>query len=387
MPNLTYSKITESEAELTWAIIEQALHRNIQPGWNEHVGFENFRAIRSDGEILGGMGIIDMAQWFGGRKVRTGAVTSVGVAPEGRGIGAASKMLSNSLKEMRDRGMSISTLFPSSVRVYRSKGYERSGVKLTYEAPVKEMRSNLNELKVEQTSNEEEMILLFNERARQSNGNLDRGSLLWDLITKSDGRPFYKYYIRDENQVVGYINYQQSRSGDHIRIRDMVSSTPQSSERILRFFSDHRTVIDTISWNGPPNDPIDFCMEEQETLLKSSRDWMVRVLNISDALEQRGYAAGLNASVDLEFSDREIPENNGIWSLTINEGRGSVKKLTSSPSRQILTMGPRGFAPLYTSHYSATDLKIMGMIDGPGEIISLADSIFSGPKPWIGDQF
>ena len=111
MPNLTYSKITESEAELTWSIIEQALHRNIQPGWNEHVGFENFRAIRSDGEILGGMGIIDMAQWFGGRKVRTGAVTSVGVAPEGRGIGAASKMLSNSLKEMRDRGMAISTLF------------------------------------------------------------------------------------------------------------------------------------------------------------------------------------------------------------------------------------------------------------------------------------
>ena len=57
------------------------------------------------------------------------------------------------------------------------------------------------------------MVLLFNERAQQSNGNLDRGSLLWDLITTSDGRPIYKYYIRDENQVVGYINYQQSSYG------------------------------------------------------------------------------------------------------------------------------------------------------------------------------
>ncbi len=387
MPNLTYSKISEAEAELTWSIIEQALHRQSQAGWNQSVGFENFRAIKSDGEILGGMAIIDMGQWFGGRKVRTGAVTSVGVAPEGRGIGAASKMLSNSLKEMRDRGMAISTLFPSSVRVYRSKGYERSGVKLTYEAPVKEMRSNLNKLIVEQASNDEEMVLLFNERARQSNGNLDRGSLLWDLITKSDGRPFYKYYIRDEKQILGYINYQQSRSGDHIRVRDMVSSTPQSSERILKFFSDHRTVIDTVSWNGPPSDPIDFSMEEQETALKSSRDWMVRVLNISDALEQRGYAAGVNASIDLEFTDKEIPENNGIWSLTVNAGRGSVKKIASSSSKQILNLGPRGFAPLYTSHYSATDLKIMGMINGPEEIISLADTIFSGPKPWIGEQF
>ena len=208
MSNLTYSKISESEAELTWSIVEQALHRHGDPNWNRKVGYENFRAIRSDGNILGGIAIIDMGQWFGGRKVRTGAVTSVGVAPEGRGIGAASTMLSNALKEMRDNGMAISTLFPSSVRVYRSKGYERSGVMLTYEAPIKEMRAALNKLKVEQASNDEDMVLLFNERAQQGNGNLDRGSLLWDLITTSDGRPIYKYYIRDENQVVGYINYQ-----------------------------------------------------------------------------------------------------------------------------------------------------------------------------------
>ena len=387
MTNFTYSKITEAEAELTWSIVEQALHRNADPNWNRKVGYENFRAIRSDGNILGGIAIIDMGQWFGGRKVRTGAVTSVGVAPEGRGIGAASTMLSNALKEMKDNGMAISTLFPSSVRVYRSKGYERSGVKLTYEAPIKEMRAALNKLKVEQASNDEEMVLLFNERAQQGNGNLDRGSLLWDLITTSDGRPFYKYYIRDENQVVGYINYQQSRSGDHIRIRDMVSSTQQSSERILRFFADHRTVIETISWNGPPSDPLDFAMEEQETNLKSSTDWMVRVLNISDALEQRGYPAGVNASVDFEFNDNEILENNGIWHLNINEGRGSVKKVTSPSSKQVLKLGPRGFAPLYTSHYSATDLKIMGIIDGSAETIALANTIFAGPKPWIGEQF
>ena len=54
-----------------------------------------------------------------------------------------------------------------------------------------------------------------------------------------------------------------------------------------------------------------------------------RVLNISDALEQRGYPAGVNASVDFEFNDNEIPENNGIWHLNINKGRGSVKKVTS----------------------------------------------------------
>ena len=85
---LTYGPIEKDEAESLWEIIYQSLHRHAQPGWNEHVGHESFRAVKSESKILGGMGIIDMGQWFGGKIVRTGAVTSVGVAPEGRGVEA-----------------------------------------------------------------------------------------------------------------------------------------------------------------------------------------------------------------------------------------------------------------------------------------------------------
>ncbi|MEE3346082.1 MAG: GNAT family N-acetyltransferase, partial [Chloroflexota bacterium] len=170
---LTYGPIAKDEAKTLWSIIYQSLHRHAQPGWNEHVGYERFRAVRSTSKILGGMGIIDMGQWFGGKIVRTGAVTSVGVAPEGRGIGAASVLLKNSLSEMYESGIPISTLFPSSTRVYRSFGYERSGTKLTYETKVKDMKSSLNDLEVIETKagDREETYLLYNERAASSNGN------------------------------------------------------------------------------------------------------------------------------------------------------------------------------------------------------------------------
>ena len=130
-PELTYGPITKEEAEPLWDTIYQSLHRHAQPGWNEHVGYEQFRAVKSKNKILGGMGILDLGQWFGGNIVRTGAVTSVGVAPEGRGIGAASVLLRNSLSEMYELAIPISTLFPSSTGVYRSFGYERSGTKFT----------------------------------------------------------------------------------------------------------------------------------------------------------------------------------------------------------------------------------------------------------------
>ena len=384
-PELTYTNITANEAPGLWETISQALHRSIQPGWNEHVGHERFRAVRMGSEIVGGMGIIPMGQWFGGRLVPAGAVTSVGVAPEGRGIGAASVLMHGALREMQASGMVISTLFPSSARVYRSFGYERSGVKLTYEAPVKEMRTLSNELSMTEARevDREEMVLLFNKRGSIGNGNLDRGDVLWDLILGTRGRQVFTYIVKDGAEPVGYVNFQQARSADHIRVRDMVALTPEAAQRLLRFFSDHRTVIETISWNGPPNDPLMLMMEEQEAKQIQSRDWMVRILNVKSALEARGYPAAVEISLALTIEDPLLDENTGTWTLDVSGGRGTV----TSGGTGGLSMGPRGFAPLYTNHLSPPDIKNIGLLKGTDEDLSKAAAIFSGPKPWIGNQF
>ena len=384
-PELTYGPITKEEAESLWETIYQSLHRHAQPGWNEHVGYEQFRAVRLKNKILGGMGIIDLGQWFGGNIVRTGAVTSVGVAPEGRGIGAASVLLRKSLAEMYERAIPISTLFPSSTRVYRSFGYERSGTKFTYETTVKEMKAPLNELEVIESnpSEREETYLLYNERAELSNGNLDRGSVLWDLILETPGRKIFHYVVMDGDKAVGYVNFQQARSADHIRVRDMVALNSECAERLLRFFYDHRTVIDTISWNGPPNDPMRLLMEEQEVKIAYNRDWMLRIIDIKKAIESRGYPKDIQSTLTLNYEDPILPQNSGTWTIEISEGKGMVSK-SNLPG---LTLGPRGLAPLYTSHLTAFDIKNMGLIEGSSDELARASLIFSGPKPWIGDQF
>ena len=51
-PELTYGPITKEEAEPLWETIYQSLHRHAQPGWNEHVGYEQFRAVKSKNKIL-----------------------------------------------------------------------------------------------------------------------------------------------------------------------------------------------------------------------------------------------------------------------------------------------------------------------------------------------
>ena len=382
---LTYGPIKKDEADSLWKIIYQSLHRHAQPGWNEHVGHERFRAVRSKNKILGGMGIIDMGQWFGGNIVRTGAVTSVGIAPEGRGRGAASVLLKNSLAEMYESGIAISTLFPSSTRVYRSFGYERSGIKITYETKIKEMKVSRNNLEIieAKAGEREETYFLYNERAKLSNGNLDRSSVLWDLILESKGRKIFHYIVVDGNKPVGYVNFQQARSANHIRVRDMVALNSQCAERLLLFFYEHRNVIDTISWNGPPSDPIRLLMEEEGANIVSTRDWMLRIVDIKKALEAKGYPKDIQLSLTLNYKDPILPQNSDNWTIEISEGRCEVNK-SSLPG---LTLGPRGLAPLYTGYLNAFDIKNMGLLEGKNEDLSKASLIFSGPKPWIGDQF
>ena len=42
----------EKEAEELWEIIYQSLHRHAQSGWNEHVGYERFRAVKKKEKFL-----------------------------------------------------------------------------------------------------------------------------------------------------------------------------------------------------------------------------------------------------------------------------------------------------------------------------------------------
>ncbi len=382
---LTYAPIEKKESEELWEIIYQSLHRHAQPGWNEHIGYERFRAVKRKEKILGGMGIIDMGQWFGGKIVRTGAVTSVGVAPEGRGLGVASVLVKESLSEMYESGIPVSTLLPSSTRVYRSFGYERSGVKITYEAKVQDMKVGKNKLDIIEItpSDREETYLLYNQRAKLNNGNLDRGSVLWDLILESKGRKIFHYIVKNENEIVGYVNFQQARSANHIRVRDMVALNSEAVKKLLNFFYDHRTVIDTISWNGPANDPIQLLMEEQKVEVADTRDWMLRIVDIKKALESRGYVKDIELSLTLNYEDSILPQNSGAWDINIYDGKCEVNKSNLNG----ITLGPRGLAPLYTSYLNAYDIKNIGLLEGSDKDLSKASIIFSGPKPWFSDQF
>ena len=79
------------------------------------------------GRLLGTARYLDIRQWWGGRAMPMAGVAGVKTAPEARGRGVATALLTELLSLLPERGYPISALYPSTPGVYRSLGWEFGG--------------------------------------------------------------------------------------------------------------------------------------------------------------------------------------------------------------------------------------------------------------------
>jgi len=78
------------------------------------IGRENLRVIRQGAQVVGGLEMISMGQWWGGQRVPMTGIAGVGIAPEYRGTGAAIAMIKHAVKELHTNGVPISVLYKTS---------------------------------------------------------------------------------------------------------------------------------------------------------------------------------------------------------------------------------------------------------------------------------
>jgi len=102
------------------------------------------RSIRA-GELLGafdGARLIGsaryhpMRQWWRGRSVPMAGVAGVKVAPEERGRGVGRALMMSLIPDMGRRGYPVSALYPATVPLYRSLGWEFAGGNYETAVPV-----------------------------------------------------------------------------------------------------------------------------------------------------------------------------------------------------------------------------------------------------------
>jgi predicted acetyltransferase len=357
--------------------------------WHTYVrqlGSDNLRVIFTGKQVLGGLSLYPMGQWFGGQRIPMHGIAGVGIAPEYRGARAALTLLMDTVKTLHQQRVPLATLYASTSQLYRQVGFEQAGTYCQYQIPAQSLVTGDHSLPMSAMEPSDLKVLtqMYQQYAQHTNGNLDRHPALWEQMLETE-TPIYIYRIGSDQQPQGYVifTHQAASGGYDLRILDGVWLTPSAGQRLWTFFADHRSLVGTIRWYGAPVEVGQLFLPEQTYQVVTTERWLLRIIDVPKALSLRGYPPMLETELHFQIEDPQLPRNSGNFVLQVAQGQGQVR----SGGQGDLKLHIRGLSPLYTSMLTAQELQTLGFLEASPEVLALATLLFSGPQPWLRDHF
>ena len=375
-----------------------------------------FLGAFAGGAPAGAAMIHDLRQWWLGRPIPCAGIASVKVAPEYRGGGIGRRLMTALLDAVAERGYPLSALYPATMPIYRSLGWELAGGKYVATVPARSLRALMApdaaasagpaspggdgpvpEIRRAGPDDAAEVIARIG-GAHQS--ARDAGALTWDEGPTWQwlGDPdLYSYLAGDD----GYACYGWGGGGhDNLVVERVQAVTGESLRALWSVIASHSSVARTVTALTAPNDPFWWLTAERDATITKRAMWMLRVVDGPAAIAARGFAPAVSVRVPLEVSDQARPANSGRWQLTVADGKGALLPdgrgstgvspgdghAHSGHAAAPLRLGARGLAALYAGTPVGT-LRLSGLASGgaPDDDAAL-DAAFAA-TPYMLDDF
>ncbi|HXT92294.1 MAG TPA: GNAT family N-acetyltransferase [Trebonia sp.] len=347
------------------------------------------------GEPVGAAMVHDMRQYWLGSSVPMAGIAGVKVAPEHRARGIGKRLMIQVLRLTADRGYPLSALYPATMPIYRSLGWELAGAKHMFTIPAHSLRSLVKpdeaahgggasylDVPIRRTTRDDAATVVERIGAAYRAARA-AGPLTWDegpsaaWLARAD---LYSYLAGDD----GFAAYRWA-DGD-LWVEHIHATTPDSLRALWSVIASHSSVAHNVRGWIAPNDPFWWLTYEREATVSRRSMWMLRLVDAPAAIAARGFPPGLSVSVPLELNDPHRPANTGHWRLTVAGGKGTLFPNGSVSSPSSLTLGPRGLAALYAG-IPVGSLRLAGLASGgsPEGDASL-DAAFAA-TPYMVDDF
>ena len=354
-----------------------------------------FLAAFDGSRLVAAARYFDMAQWWQGRCMPMAGVASVMVAPEDRGRGAGGALMTALLGLIAERGYPVSVLYPATMAIYRSLGWEIAGVQDTVAIPARSLRSlvppdpwlgspepegagpggvvadgaaaKLRRCGPEDAGRVLAAIGAAHEALRDSGPN-----------TRDEAT--VRRWLGDENRFAylapdGFLAYRWLNGKDEILVERAVAGSAATTRAFWAIVASHSSMASTVRGHLGPADPVGWLTREPDVALARRRTWMLRLVDAAGAVAGRGFPPAAEVRAELRLTDAACPRNDGTWTLEVSGGKGVLAREPrpgAATHAAPLAAGARGFAALFAGTPVAT-LRRAGLVSGgdPGNDAAL----------------
>jgi predicted acetyltransferase len=320
-------------------------------------------------------------QWWSGRSVPVAGVAGVVVSPEYRGRGVGSKLMRGVLQRATDKGFPLTALYPATTVIYRHLGYEYGGGRYRFSFPAADLRAlggkGVSVRRAGPADAERFLELVGESHARRRTN----GPLVWPIkeVTEWLGDEENFAYIADD----GFVVYNWS--GSDLCVDEIVAGSEETARALWATVGSGSSIASTVQAYISPDDPVHLLVEHEAEREVQHQRWMLRLLDAPTAIAARGFVPAAAVEIDLRLEDPDVPDNSGAWHLSVADGIGRLTP--AQVSGDVLQLGPRGLAGLYSGTPLAT-LRGAGLATGGTTAVDSAlDPVFAGPTPYMLDYF
>jgi len=390
-----YGTLRDDAERDTYAdIIAQCFGMSAEEGrqWRARTEPGNLRGWRdARGTLLGGLNLLRLGQWYGGRCVPMGGISAVGVPPEARGRGVARSLMDATVRELAAAGTPLSTLYPATTALYRQSGYELAGnrFEVSLDLPRLRLHEPAARLRPATDADAPAIEVVAAKYASLRNGQARRDAYLWKRVRTPRVGEARGFVVEERGAITGHVYVQHMplpRGHYDLNLTDACALNAPAARAILSFLAGHATMAEHALFAGSAADALIALLPERHYTLRLQDPWMTRIVDVRGALLARGWPAGVRASLRLAVQDDLLPANRGTFHLQVSGGEAKVTRERAA-TRTALRLHVRCLAPLYTGYMSPRELELAGMLTGPPAAMDLAATLFAGPAPTMSDMF
>lgn len=346
-------------------------------------------ATRGGRVVAGGLGLL-ISQFFGGAPVPSACLGAGCVAPEERGEHLATRMAAERLRPLQEQGAVISAISTSSTGYARLLGWEAPVSVFAWAVATDDLKRSFNgdDFEIEHGFTPDAQGLQHG-LARQWNGPVERPD--WWFPWKEKKSDLTTYRFRRAGQpaagTLSFTTKRRERHGMNLVVHDFWAAGQSTASAMLAFLGRHNTRAETIEFRRgalPPYPTLLHNLHRHRPTAEAWHPWMLRILDVPEAIRLRGWPADLNVAVPIE-----IENNNGDgWDRYVLRITGGSAELGPTHVAGKVALTQRQLAVWYAGGYRTAVSARMAGVNAVSES-ALATLIRSTTdlEPWLPDHF